>query len=250
MSALLRAELFKLGSRMIAWLLLGTLVFVVLSAGFSVPAAGTTSDALSLDDPALLARMVGVSLGVPQVTIVLLGVLAFTQEFRYGTITSTFLVEPRRSRVFVAKAQALILASIAITAATLAVAVIVTIAVTRARDGNATAGAELWQTVAAAFAVMALYGVIGLAIGAVLRNQVVAVVVVLVWMNLIERVLIDILPAAGRWTPGGAAWGLLQLGPETMGATLFDAPVSALLLGGYTVVAVAITLVALARDIH
>ena len=34
----------------------------------------------------------------------LVGVLAFTQEFRYGTITSTYLGEPRRPRVLVAKA--------------------------------------------------------------------------------------------------------------------------------------------------
>lgn len=46
-------------------------------------------------EPALLARIVGVGFGVPEVTIAVLGALAFTQEVHYGTITSRFLVEPR-----------------------------------------------------------------------------------------------------------------------------------------------------------
>lgn len=251
MNALVRAELFKLRSRMIAWLVLGTLALVVITAAFSVPSPGARDGALSIDDPALLARIVGVSFGVPQVTMALLGILAYTQEVRYGTITSTFLVEPRRFRVFVAKGQALVLASIVITAATLVVSFIVTSAVIRARNGNTTSGAEFWQMVAAAFVVMALYGLIGLAIGALLRNQVVAVVATLVWLLAVEHLLIDALPEVGRWTSGGAAWGLLQLGPAATSGTLLDPLISGLLLGGYTAAVVALALVvALGRDVH
>jgi len=57
---------------------------------------------------------------VEVVMVLLLGVLALTQEFRYGTATSTYLVEPRRTRVLVAKWLALALASVVLTAVTLA----------------------------------------------------------------------------------------------------------------------------------
>jgi ABC-2 type transport system permease protein len=249
MNALVRAELLKLRStRMLAGLLVATLGFVLLTVTFTVPSAGATNNALSLDDPALLARIVGDSFGVPQVTMLILGVLAFTQEIRYGTITSTFLVEPRRTRALVSKGLTLVLASVVLTAGTLVVSIVATTTLIRTRDGNATSGAEFWQVVAAAFVAMALYGVIGLAVGALLRNQIVAVVAVLVWILAAERLLIDALPAIGRWTPGGATFGLLQLGPTlATSGTLLDAPIGGLLLVVYTAAAMALALVVAPR---
>ena len=253
MNALVRAEVLKLRStRMLAWLLLATLAFVVLTVVFSVPSASATDTTLSLDEPALLARLVGDSFGVPGVTMVLLGVLAFTQEVRYGTVSSTFLVEPRRSRVLVAKGVALILAGVAITVPTLALSTTVTMALIRSKDGNVTTGVQFGQVAAGVFVVMALYGLIGLAIGALVRNQIVAVVAALVWLLAAERLLIDALPQVERWTPLGTTLGLLQLEPVgTTRGGLLDAPISGLLLAGYTTAAVALALiVAPRRDIR
>ncbi len=248
MNALVRAELLKLRStRMASWLLLGTLALMVLTVAVNIPSAGVENNALSLQEPALLARIVGVSFGVPEVTIVVLGILAFTQEVRYGTIVSTFLVEPRRSRILVAKGLALVLASAVIAAATLAGSLIASIALIRVRGGNVTFGVEFWQVVAAVFVVMALYGVIGLAVGALLRNQIVAVVTALIWLLAVEQVLMDALPAVGRWTPGGAAYGLLQLGPAVTSGTLLVAPIAGLLFAVYTATAVVLALVVTPR---
>ena len=130
--------------------------------------------------------------------LLILGVLAFIQEVRYGTVTSTFLVEPRRTRVHVAKGAALVLASVVITAGTLVVSFTVSIGLISAKDGNVTTGAQFGQVAAALFAVMALYGLIGLAIGALLRNQIVAVVVSLVWLLAAEHLLIEALPEVAR----------------------------------------------------
>lgn len=85
-----------------------------------VPTSGDQNAPLSLDDPDLRAIVVGASCGVPQVLSVLLGGMAFTQEFRQGTVTSTYLVEPRSPRALVAKWLALALASLVITTVTLA----------------------------------------------------------------------------------------------------------------------------------
>ena len=59
--------------------------------------------------------------------------------------------------------------------------------------------AQFWQTVAPAFVVMAAYGVIGVAIGALVTNQIAAVVGVLVWMLAIEQMVIPLSP---RWDAG------------------------------------------------
>jgi ABC-2 type transport system permease protein len=248
-TALVRAEVLKLRStRTPAWLLLATLGLVVLTVVMSVPKVGDTNAPVPLDEPGLLAGIVGIGLGVPEVMVVLLGVLAFTQEFRYGTATSTYLVEPRRTRVLVAKWLSLALSSVVITAATLALSVTLCIAVIRSRDGDVTAAAQFWQMVAAAFVVMAAYGVIGVAVGALVRNQIAAAVGVLVWMLAVEQVVISSFPAVGRWLPVGATYGLLQLGPTiNADGKLLSTSVAGLVLLGYTAAAVALALVVAPR---
>jgi hypothetical protein len=62
-----------------------------------------------------------------------------------------------------------------------------------------------------------------------------AVVGVLVRMLAAEQLLIPTVPAVGRWTPGGATYGLLQLGPAiSADGKLLSAPVGGLVLVGYT----------------
>jgi len=247
--ALLHAELLKLRStRTTAGLLLATIALVALTVVETVPDVGDENAPLSLDDPGLLAAAVGVSFGVPVVLVVLFGTLAFTQEFRYGTVTSTYLGEPRRKRVLVAKWLSLALASVVITAATLALSVALGIALIGSRDGDVTLAGHFWGVVASAFVVMAAYSLIGVAIGALVRNQIAAVVGVLVWMLAVEQIVIPAFPAVGRWMPGGATNALFQLGPAlSLDGKLLPPSVGGLVLVGYTAAAVLLTLVVTPR---
>lgn len=243
MRALVHAEVLKLRTRTAAWLLLATLGLVALTIGESVPKVGDPNASVSLDDPGLLAGIVGIGFGVPEVLVVLLGGLAFTQEFRYGTITSTYLGEPRRTRVLVAKWLSLALASVVITIATLAFSATFGIALISSRNGEVTLATQFWQTAAAAFVVMAAYSVIGVAVGALVRNQIAAAVGVLVWMLAVEQTVTPSFPAIGRWMPGGATDALLQLGPELgLEGKLLSAPVGGLVLLGYTAAALTLAL--------
>lgn len=248
MRALIDAEVLKLRStRLLAGLLFGALCLVVLTVVVNVPTVGH-DDRVSLDDPALLAGVVGVSVAVPQVLVCLLGVLAFTQEFRYGTASSMFLATPRRTSVLAAKWIGLTLASVPITVGTILVSVTVGIPLIRSRDGSATAGAELWQVVVAAVVVLAACALIGVGIGAIVRNQIAAVVGVLVWMLAVEQILVQEFPSVGRWTPVGATFGMLQLGPLTMSdGTLLDPPIGGLVLAGYTTVVCVLAVIVMPR---
>jgi ABC-2 type transport system permease protein len=242
--ALVHAELIKLCStRMTAMLLAATLALVALTIATSVPGVLGETGLLSLDDPRLFAIVLGVGLGVPQVTMALFGVLAFTQEFRYGTASSTYLSEPRRTRVLAAKWLAVGVAGVVITTVTFAVAVPFSIALIRSQSGELIVGTQLWQTVSAAFAVMVAYGVIGVALGALVRHQIAGVVAVLVWMLAVEQILIPVLPEVGRWMPWGAASSLLQLGPSWgFDDELLSAPMGGLVLVAYAAAAVALAL--------
>ena len=244
MRALLHAELLKLRStRMTAGLLLATLGLVALTVVVSVPDVGTENAPLALGDPDLLAGAVGTSFGVPQLLMVLFGTIAVTQEFRYGTITSTYLGEPRRTRVLIAKWLSLTLTSVVITTATLALSVTFGITLIHSRDGDVTVAGHFWGVVASGFVVMAAYGVIGVAVGALVRNQIVAVVGVLVWMTAVEYTIIPAFPVIGRWMPLGATSALFQLGPSMgLGGQLLPVSVAGLVLAGYTAAAVVLAL--------
>ena len=75
MSSMVRAELIKLRStRMPLWLLLTALGLVVLLVVVTVPTRDG-SDALSLHDSDLLARVVGVGTAAGQVVMLVLGIL-------------------------------------------------------------------------------------------------------------------------------------------------------------------------------
>ena len=251
MTALVHAELLKLRTRAATGLLLATLALVALTVVVNVPEAGTAPTPFSLQDPRLLPGVVGIGFGVPEVFMVLLGVLAFTQEFRHGTAAATYLGEPRRSRILLAKWLSLALASTVITGASLVVSVPVGVTVISARGGDVTLAPQLWQTIGAGFVVMAAYAIIGVAVGALVRNQVIAVVGTLVWMLVVEQIVIPAYPLDGRWMPGGATDAWLQLGTALhLEGRLLPAPLGGLLLLAYSAAAVTVAVtLTLRRDV-
>jgi ABC-2 type transport system permease protein len=97
----LRFEWTKLRSvRSTAWALLA---LVGLSVGLGVISASTshTEGGGPGDDDVVLLSLVGLFFG--QVAAITLGVLAIGAEYATGTIRTTFIADPRRRRVLVAK---------------------------------------------------------------------------------------------------------------------------------------------------
>jgi ABC-2 type transport system permease protein len=91
----------------------------------------------------------------------------------------------------------------------------------------------------------ALYGVLGVGLGLLLRNQAVAMTVALVWYFVVEQVAPMVLsaPHAQKWLPGGAADAFTRLGDPAGGSA---AGLVAPWLGGGLLTAYALGLVALA----
>jgi ABC-2 type transport system permease protein len=211
-TALVRAELLKLRTvQLPLWLLVTTLLLVALSVVATVLTAGIEGNPLSLDDPDLLARAVSSASG-GNVLLVVLGILMLTQEFRFGTATPSFLTTPRRGQVVVAKLIAVSLTGALFAALSVLLAVVLSAALIAARDGNLSLDRSVLEVVAACFLVLLLYGPIGVGLGALIRNQIAAVVAALAWMFVVEQLLVALLPEVGRWTPGGATASVLQLG--------------------------------------
>ncbi|MDQ4004689.1 MAG: hypothetical protein M3135_00080, partial [Actinomycetota bacterium] len=167
-----RAELVK------AWT---TRTAVALTAGAVVAVAlGTISMVLSQP-----AEQLGRSLRDQQFYFItsmalttfagVLGVRSFTDEFRYGSILPTFLLQPRRGRVLASKslAAALWAAGMALVVQAVMVGVAVGLAGTRGARPEI-AGADL-AAMLGLTAGAALWAMLGVGLGAALRHQIAAI---------------------------------------------------------------------------
>jgi ABC-type transport system involved in multi-copper enzyme maturation permease subunit len=232
MTDLVRAELAKVMSTRLVWgLLVGYLGFVALNIVVAVFTAGTQG-LPALDTPEAVRGVFG-SAGTGTVFSLVLGVVAMTGEFRHGTATTTFLAVPRRGRVVLAKSVALPVVTLGYAVAGVALTAGLGYGLLAARGVDAGAlDTQIVRVLAGALATVSLYSLLGVGFGALIRNQVAAVVTALLWVMLVEAGLVAFLPEVGRWTPGGAA-SAMTLGEPARGVELLPAWAGALVFVAY-----------------
>ncbi|MCU1692237.1 MAG: hypothetical protein JWM64_1328 [Frankiales bacterium] len=236
MKALVRAELLKLSTvRLPVTLLLVTLLLATLSVCATVLTAGRDGAPLEKDDPQLFAVALS-SASAGQTVLLVLGILVLTQEFRFGTATPSFLVTPKRERVLAAKLVAVALVGVLFAAVSVLWTVGLTVVLMRVRGIEPDLDGPLLEVLTGIVLVLVLYGPIGIAVGALVRNQVAAVVGALAYLFVVEQLLVALLPDVGRWLPGGASAAVLQLGDlATTRGDLLSPLGGALLLVAYAV---------------
>jgi ABC-2 type transport system permease protein len=188
-----------------------TVGLVVLSVLATVLTAGSEGSPYALEDPRLMSLAVA-SASAGNVLLMILGILMLTQEFRFGTATPSFLVTPQRSRVLMAKLAAVAVAGVLFALVSAVVAVVLAFVLISGRGGGAALDGPMLQVLLGVVLVLVLYGPIGIGVGALVRNQIAAVTISLAWVFVAEQLLIALLPAVGKWTPGGATSSVLQLG--------------------------------------
>ncbi len=183
------------------------------------------------------------------VLLLILGIIGMTQEYRHRTATPTFLTTPRRGRVVVAKLLAYAAAAVPIALLVLAVVVAVVTVFAGARGTAPSLNGENLQTLGAAGLVLVVYAVIGVGIGALLRNQVGAIVGALVYLYVIEPIIASIgaIQGAYKWLPGGAVQAVTS---DFQAPDLLEPWQGGLLLLAYGLVAALLgTLLAVRRDV-
>ncbi len=183
------------------------------------------------------------------VLFLILGIIGMTQEYRHRTATPTFLTTPGRGRVVVAKLIAYRLAAVPLALIIVAVDVVVVTVYAGARGGAPSFTGDNLEVLGRAGLTLVVYAVIGVGVGALLRNQVGAIVGSLVYLFVVEQ-LIQSIPAtrgAYKWMPGGAAEAML---PNLQAVELLEAWQGGLLLLGHGLVAALLgTLLAVRRDV-
>ena len=183
------------------------------------------------------------------VLFVVLGIIGTTQEYRHRTATPTFLTSPHRGRVVIAKLLAYLVAAIPMALLVIAVDVLVVTVYAGARGAAPSLSGDNLRVLGGAWAALVIYAVIGVGVGALVRNQVGAIVGVLVYLFVVETIVqaIPAIDGAYKWLPGGA----LEAMTATFGQTdLLRAWQGGLVLLGYGLVAAALgTVLAVRRDV-
>jgi ABC-2 type transport system permease protein len=231
MTGHLRSELLKQRSTQTTLLLfLAMFGLVTLAVTMHVLALG--ADQLSTRAHQLEVFQVGTRAGM--LFAGLAGAIAITAEIRYGTIRPTFLVTPRRGPVLAAKLAVGVLVGIVF--GLLAEAMMAADAtVTYAARGieNQLTGEDYLQLLTGGAGAAALWAVAGVGVGALVRNQVGAIVGLCTWMFLVESTSESFVPDLGRLLPGGLGLALAGNTDE------LSALVGALLLVFYAAAAAA-----------
>jgi ABC-2 type transport system permease protein len=177
----------------------------------------------------------------------LAGVLLITSEYRYGTIRPTLLFTPRRSSVLSAKLTAGLLAGLVFGAAGVGLALGIGSLILSARGlPSVLDGGEIALLAGGGIAGIALLGAFGVGLGAIVRNQVGAVIGLLAWDFVVNGLLFGLAPSVGRFMPTSAADALMGLKTRH----LLSPPAGGAVLLGWTV-ALALTGLALTlrRDV-
>jgi ABC-2 type transport system permease protein len=202
----LRSELLKQRSTQTTlYLFLAMFGLVALAVAMHVLALSRA--ALSTNEHQLEVFQVGTRAGM--LFAGLAGALAITGEIRFGTIRPTFLVAPRRSPVIAAKLAVGCLVGVVYgLLAEGLMAAAATVAFSLRGVPNELTGSDYARLLAGGAAAAALWAILGVGIGAVVRNQVAALVGLCSWMFLVESVSEGFIPNAAKLMPGGAGLSL------------------------------------------
>lgn len=206
MIRLVRAELLKLRTTQVwFWLLLAA---VALSA-LTVIAPLASSDVR--DGPEVANMFAAASFAYP--VLFVLGVLAVTTEFRYQTITATVLQTPSRWAIVTAKMITYAIAGVGYAAVCVAVQLAIAVPWLNAKGIDYSLGSDhIPRALIGVFVVLALFGIIGLGIGAMIRNQIVAVTVGLIFFVVVQGI-ISAIPGVKRaypYLPQGAIQSIVE----------------------------------------
>ena len=207
MGNLILLEIYKLRTVRAPLVLLGLSQLVIIGG---VSGLVVSSDTLRTADaaPGALAHA-----GLVSLFTLVLGITAVAGEYRTRTITDTYLSTPRRSRVIGAKLVAYGAAGAVFATVNAVTAVVATRVWWAAKDVPLDfAESRVWHTI---IAWNIAFAVIGVGIGALIRNLTAAIAAALAWVALVEGIVGQLVGDPARWLPFATGSALGDLSAAT-----------------------------------
>lgn len=220
-----RSETTKVFTTSAWWVLAIVLVLYVggLAGGMGALFTAITTGQLGADgsappvsEEALPATLYTIATSIGYVFPLLVGTLMSTGEFRHKTLTPTFLATPRRGVALSGKVLVAVLVGLIYGVISL-VSAVVPAAAFMAAGGVDTqlTDSDMWALFGRALLALVLWTIIGVALGAAVRNQVAAIVIVLAFTQFVEPILrvagafLDWLEDITAYLPGAASDSLV-----------------------------------------
>lgn len=251
--SLMKSEWRKVASTKLLWILLvSSIAFNALNVVILVLVAPDTMAGLvdknPLDDSSYLTTVLSTASGA-SVFVLILGIIGMTGEYRHMTITSTLLATPRRSRVLIGKGLMYAIVGAAFAVVNVLAVTLIT-ALTLINKDHAPIDASMVGSILVGVTLgLAIYAVVGVSVGALIKNQVAAIVIAIIWVLLVEPLVGLFIEASSKWMPGGALNAAMNVTTDAELSRVDVLPVwgGAALLLAYAVVFAAIASVTTVR---
>ena len=205
---LVHAEVVKLLTTQVwFWLLLAALAMASLFTIAPI-ASGDIDDSRDLAD-------LFTGAATSYLPVFVLGVLGVTTEYRHQTITPAVLTTPSRWRLLSAKMITYLLVGAVYAASCLVVQLAISVPWLSAKNIDMTLGTNgVPRALVSVFTVVVLFGLVGIGVGALVKNQIVAVSVGIIVIQVVNPLLgaIPKVRAVFPYTPFGGVSALLNSG--------------------------------------
>jgi ABC-2 type transport system permease protein len=181
--------------------------------------------------------------------ILLLGAMGMAGEWRHRTITSAVLAAPDRMKLIAAKtisyAVAGMVVSFIVTASLMLVGTIILSSRGETTLDFATLADIMWRNLVVA----AYLGALGVAVGAILRNQVAAIIGLILFPLVVELTLFGLVPEVAKFSPiNGVTSGLSNVDTgDNSDFDVLDPGVAGLVMFGWVTVLSAVGALLLRR---
>jgi ABC-2 type transport system permease protein len=245
MTRLVAAELFKQRTTRTFAAMVGAtfallLLLVVLSLALT-DSFNTENDVRSLLSSASLSGLF----------MLVLGVVAGAGEYRHGTIASTLLVTPDRLRAVTAQTLGVGAAGLVVGLACALLCAAIALPWLASKDAATLGTGDLVTLFLGSAVYTALAASFGVALGALMRNQVAAVVLVLVFLFVVDPAVASLVDSYAKFSLSGLSAAISGGSPDDApGHDLLPQGVAALVWAAYTVaLAMAAAVLTARRDI-
>lgn len=243
MTRQIRSELVKLRTtRTTLGLVLGMVALVVFTVVIQLVASRFEDSGIPRIEERDTQLTIFATASTAGLFAVLIGIMSVTGEFRHGTIRPTLLFAPARAALVAAKSVACALAGAVLAVAAVVLTFGIALAWLQIDDVEQSLGrSDLASIAAGTIAATVLWAVLGVGVGAVVRNQVAAILGTILWASIPEPLLMALVPDVGRFAPGVAADAVSGAPGQEMLSPLPSAAVLALWAVAFVVAGAVVT---------
>ena len=209
MNKLIHSEIRKLATT--RWFKITMATTIVMAPALTLLGVFANKRAPDVGDQEFVHGVLTVSV-LSSLVLLGVGIATMAGEFRHGTSVPTFLISPRRRDIVVAKLVTITGLGAAVGTISFGLALAVGVPALGHKGVHHLTGdiPQMWVGAAVA---TALFGALGVALGAITRNMVIAIIGAIGWTYVIEgAILTQALPSASKWLPAGTNMAITHTG--------------------------------------